>query len=50
MLYSIAKQTRHAGQIQLTISSPPPCEAEKVEQRYRSIAAELLAYPCLGKR
>ncbi|MDD5578462.1 MAG: hypothetical protein PHY16_04175 [Methylobacter sp.] len=38
MLYGIAKQTRHAGQTRLTISSPH-AEAEKVEQRYRNIAA-----------
>lgn len=38
MLYGIAKQTRHAGQTRLTISSPH-AEAGKVEQRYRNIAA-----------
>ena len=38
MLYAIGKQTRHAGQNRLTISSTH-AEAEKVEQRYRRIAA-----------
>jgi hypothetical protein len=38
MLYGIAKQTRHAGQTRLTISSAH-AEAEKVELRYRNIAA-----------
>jgi len=38
MFYGIAKQTRHAGQTHLTISSPH-AEAEKVEQSYRNIAA-----------
>ena len=38
MLYGIAKQTPHAGQTRLTISSVH-AEAEKVEQRYRDIAA-----------
>jgi len=38
MLYGIAKQTRHAGQTRLTVSSVH-AEAEKVEQRYRAIAA-----------
>ncbi|WP_196436539.1 transposase [Methylomonas sp. LL1] len=38
MLYAIAKQTRHAGQTRLTISSPH-AQAEKVEQRYRWMAA-----------
>lgn len=38
MLYAIGKQTRHAGQTRLTISSPH-AQAEKVEQRYRWMAA-----------
>ena len=38
MLYAIGKQTRHAGQNRLTISSPH-AEAGKVEERYRWIAA-----------
>ena len=38
MLYAIGKQTRHAGQNRLTISSTH-AEAEKVEQCYRWIAA-----------
>jgi uncharacterized damage-inducible protein DinB len=38
MLYAIGKQTRHAGQNRLTISSTH-AEAEKVEQCYRRIAA-----------
>lgn len=38
MLYAIGKQTRHAGQNRLTISSTH-AEAEKVEQHYRRIAA-----------
>jgi hypothetical protein len=38
MLYAIGKQTRHAGQTRLTISSPH-AEAGKVEQYYRKIAA-----------
>jgi Transposase DDE domain group 1 len=38
MLYAIGKQTRHAGQNRLTISSTH-AEAEKVEQCYRTIAA-----------
>lgn len=37
MLYAIGKQTRHAGQHRLTISSTH-AEADKVEQRYRRIA------------
>ncbi len=37
MLYAIAKQTRHAGQTRVTISSPH-AEAHKVEQRYRWMA------------
>lgn len=38
MLYAIGKQTRHAGQNRLTISSTH-AEAKKVEQCYRRIAA-----------
>jgi hypothetical protein len=38
MLYGIAKQTRHAGQTRLTVSSSH-AEAEKVEQLYRNMAA-----------
>lgn len=38
MLYAIGKQTRHAGQTRLTISSPH-AESGKVEQRYRWMAA-----------
>lgn len=38
MLYAIAKQTRHAGQTRLTISSSH-AEANKVEQDYRWMAA-----------
>jgi hypothetical protein len=38
MLYAIGKQTRHAGQTRLTISSTH-AEAGKVEQSYRQIAA-----------
>jgi len=38
MLSAIGKQTRHAGQNCLTISSTH-AEAEKVEQRYRRSAA-----------
>jgi len=38
MLYGIGKQTRHAGQTRVTISSTH-AEAEKMELRYRSIAA-----------
>ena len=38
MLYAIGKQTRHAGQNRLTISSKH-AEAKKVEQCYRRIAA-----------
>lgn len=38
MLYAIGKQTRHAGQTRLTISSPH-ADAEKVEQAYRRMAA-----------
>jgi len=38
MLYGIGKQTRHAGQTRLTVSSTH-AEAVKVEQCYRRIAA-----------
>lgn len=38
MLYGIGRQTRHAGQTRLTISSSH-AEAEKAELRYRRIAA-----------
>ena len=38
MLYAIGKQTRHAGQSRLTISSPH-ADAAKVEQCYRRLAA-----------
>jgi hypothetical protein len=38
MLYGIGKQTRHAGQTRLTISSTH-ADAEKVERCYRKIAA-----------
>lgn len=38
MLYAIGKQTRHAGQTRLTISSSH-AESGKVEQRYRWMAA-----------
>ena len=38
MLYAIGKQTRHAGQTRLTVSSSH-AEAGKVEQCYRKMAA-----------
>jgi hypothetical protein len=38
MLYGIGKQTRHAGQTRLTISSTH-ADSEKMERRYRRIAA-----------
>lgn len=39
MLYTIGKQTRHAGQTGLTIISNPHADAEKVERAYCRMAA-----------